>query len=166
MLFLDNAAPDSCCAERPLHIPTYPRLVSTAATVPEKTWEKTERITNRPTDRQTDRPTDYNNPSLRMRARGLQSTVKLAYARTYTEKYGWQAMVHRSLVNQPVFSGLRMRARKGEGKGRKKRSGQTRQVFEIAWNVLRNFAHLGARRAPIVQTFYISIYGAIMDPAR
>ena len=23
MLFLDNAAPDSCCAERPLHIPTF-----------------------------------------------------------------------------------------------------------------------------------------------
>ena len=41
MLFLDNAAPDSCCAERPLHIPTYPRLVSTAATVREKTWEQT-----------------------------------------------------------------------------------------------------------------------------
>ena len=37
-------------------------------------------------------------------------------------------------------------------KGRKKRSGQTRQVFEIAWNIWRNFAHLGARRAPIVQT--------------
>ena len=63
MLFLDNAAPDSCCAERPLHVPTHPRLVSTAATVREKTWEQT--------DTQTDRPTDYNNPSLRMRARGL-----------------------------------------------------------------------------------------------
>ena len=58
----------------------------------------------------------------------------------------------RSLVNQPVFSGLRMRARKGEGEGKEKRSGQTRQVFEIAWNVWRNCAHLGARRAPIVQT--------------
>ena len=67
MLFLDNAAPDSCCAERPLHIPTYPRLVSTAATVREKTWEQTD--TQR--DRHTERPTDYNNPSLRMRARGL-----------------------------------------------------------------------------------------------
>ena len=33
MLFLDNAAPDSCCAERPLHIPTYPRLAFTAARV-------------------------------------------------------------------------------------------------------------------------------------
>ena len=50
MLFLDNAAPDSCCAKRPLHIPTYPRLVSTAATVREKTWEQTEKSTNRPTD--------------------------------------------------------------------------------------------------------------------
>ena len=47
MLFLDNAAPDSCCAERPLHIPTYPRLVSTAATVLEKTWEQR----HKPTDR-------------------------------------------------------------------------------------------------------------------
>ena len=63
MLFLDNAAPDSCYAERPLHIPTYPRLVFTAATVREKT--------KRDTDRPTDKPTDYNNPSLRMRARGL-----------------------------------------------------------------------------------------------
>ena len=36
-----------------------------------------------------------------------------------------------SLVNQPVFS---MHAR-----GRKKRSGQTRQVFEIAWNMQWNF---------------------------
>ena len=27
-LFFDNAAPDSCCAKRPLHVPTYPRLVS------------------------------------------------------------------------------------------------------------------------------------------
>ena len=71
MLFLDNAAPDSCCAERPLHIPTYPRLVSTAATVREKTCGETKSQTkqiNRPTDRPTD-PTDYNNPSLRMRAR-------------------------------------------------------------------------------------------------
>ena len=67
MLFLDNAAPDSCCAERPLHIPTYPRLVSTAAMVREKTWEQIHTHTDRPTDR----PTDYNNPSLRMRARGL-----------------------------------------------------------------------------------------------
>ena len=65
MLFLDNAAPDSCCAERPLHIPTYPRLVSTAATVREKTWEQIHRQTGRPADK----PTDYNNPSLRMRAR-------------------------------------------------------------------------------------------------
>ena len=48
MLFLDNAAPDSCCSERPLHIPTYLRLVSTAATVREKR-----------ADRPTDRPTDY-----------------------------------------------------------------------------------------------------------
>ena len=40
-----------------------------------------------------------------------------------------------SLVNQPVFSGLRMRVRKGAGEGKEKRSGQTRQVFEIAWNV-------------------------------
>ena len=47
MLFLDNAAPDSCCAERPLHIPTCPRLVSTAATVLEKTWEQR----HKPTDR-------------------------------------------------------------------------------------------------------------------
>ena len=58
MLFLDNAAPNSCCAERPLHIPTYPRLVSIAATVREKTWEQR----HKPTDRL---------PSLRMRARGL-----------------------------------------------------------------------------------------------
>ena len=49
MLFLDNAAPDSCCAERPLHIPTYPRLVSTAATVREKTWVQTEKPRARPT---------------------------------------------------------------------------------------------------------------------
>ena len=68
MLFLDNPAPDSCCAERPLHIPTYPRLVSTAATVREKTCEQIHRQTDRPTDK----PTDYNNPSLRMRARGLK----------------------------------------------------------------------------------------------
>ena len=67
MLFLDNAALDSCCAECPLHIPTYPRLVSTAATVREKTWEQRHRDTDRPTDR----PTDHNNPSLRMHARGL-----------------------------------------------------------------------------------------------
>ena len=51
-----------------------------------------------------------------------------------------------------------MRALKGEGKGRKKRSGQTRQVFEIAWNVWRNFAHLGARRAPIVQTYLSTVH--------
>ena len=57
MLFLDNAAQDSCCAERPLHIPTYPRLVSTAATVREKTWEQTDTQTAVPTDTQTDRPT-------------------------------------------------------------------------------------------------------------
>ena len=75
MLFLDNAAPDSCCAERPLHISTYPRLVSTAATVREKTWEQRHRPTDRPTTRPTDRPTDYNNPSLRMRARGLITSL-------------------------------------------------------------------------------------------
>ena len=73
MLFLDNAAPDSCCAERPLHILTFPRLVSTAATVREKMWEQIHTHTHRQTDRPTDRPTDYNNPSLRMRARGLMS---------------------------------------------------------------------------------------------
>ena len=51
-----------------------------------------------------------------------------------------------------------MRARgRGRGKGRKKRSGQTRQVFEIAWNVWRNFAHLSARRAPIVQTYLSTV---------
>ena len=37
------------------------------------------------------------------------------------------------------------------------RTSSGRQVFKIAWNVWRNFAHLSARRAPIVQTFYISI---------
>ena len=62
MLFLDNAALDSCCAERPLHIPTYPRLVSTAATVREKTCGETEKQINRMINRPTDRPTDYNNP--------------------------------------------------------------------------------------------------------
>ena len=67
MLFLDNPAPDSCCAKRPLHIPIYPRLVSTAATVREKTCEQI----HTQTDRQINLPTDYNNPSLRMRARGL-----------------------------------------------------------------------------------------------
>ena len=66
MLFLDNAAPDSCCAERPLHIPTSPRLVSRAAT---------RKRGNRDTDRPTDRPTDYNNPSLRMRA-GVKEKYK------------------------------------------------------------------------------------------
>ena len=70
MLFLDNPAPDSCCAERPLHLPTYPYLVFTAATVRGKTCGETKSQTNRLTDRPTD-PTDYNNPSLRMRARGL-----------------------------------------------------------------------------------------------
>ena len=63
MLFLDNAAPDSCCAERPLHIPTYPRLVSTAATVRECG------------NRDTDRPTRL--PSLRMCARGLINNLML-----------------------------------------------------------------------------------------
>ena len=55
MLFLDNAAPDSCCAERPLHIPKHPRLVSTAATVREKTCGETTnpQTTNRPTDQST-----------------------------------------------------------------------------------------------------------------
>ena len=53
MLFLDNAAPDSCCAERPLHIPTYPHLVSTAAMVREKTWVQTHKP--------SDKPTNYNN---------------------------------------------------------------------------------------------------------
>ena len=46
-----------------------------------------------------------------------------------------------SLVNQPVFPDCAC----ARGRGRKKRSGQTRHVFEIAWNVWRNFAHLGAR---------------------
>ena len=80
MLFLDNAAPDSCCAERPLHIPTYPRLVSTAATVREKTWEQIHTHTH------TDRPTDYNNPSLRMRARGLMTIhdIVVLYIHTST----------------------------------------------------------------------------------
>ena len=72
MLFLDNAALDSCCAERPLHIPTYPRLASTAATVSEKTCGETDL----PTEKKTDQPTDYNNPSLRMRARGLMTRDK------------------------------------------------------------------------------------------
>ena len=49
MMFLDNAAPDSCCAEHPLHVPTHPRLVFTAATVREKTWEQTNTQTDRPT---------------------------------------------------------------------------------------------------------------------
>ena len=74
MLFLDNAALDSCCAEPPLHIPTYPHLASTAATVREKTCGET----NKPPEKQTDRPTDYNNPSLGMRAGGLmKSTLKV-----------------------------------------------------------------------------------------
>ena len=56
MLFLDNAAPDSCCAKRQLHIPTYPRLASTAATVREKTCGETHKP-NDPIDpiRETDR---------------------------------------------------------------------------------------------------------------
>ena len=87
MLFLDNAAPDSCCAERPLHIPTYPRLVSTAATVREKTWEQIHT--------QTDRPTDYNNPSLRMRARGLTSihTCIVVYMYILVVKYIYTSIV-------------------------------------------------------------------------
>ena len=47
MLFLDNTAPDSCCAEHPLHIPTCPRLVSTAAKVREKTCRQTYKPTAR-----------------------------------------------------------------------------------------------------------------------
>ena len=34
--------------------------------------------TDLPTNRQTDKPTDYNNPSLRMRARGLITTRMLS----------------------------------------------------------------------------------------
>ena len=55
IMFFDNAAPDSCCAEHPLHIPTYPRSVSTAATVREKTCGQTVRQTHTLTDRPTDR---------------------------------------------------------------------------------------------------------------
>ena len=78
MLFLDNAALDSCCAERPLHIPTYPRLASTAATVREKTCGETEKQRNRL--RPTDGLTDYNNPcAAHARARvnytGIKSRV-------------------------------------------------------------------------------------------
>ena len=52
MLLLDNAAPDSCSAECQLHIPTYPRLVSTAAMHGSReTCGQTNRPTNRPTDR-------------------------------------------------------------------------------------------------------------------
>ena len=49
MLFLDNATLYSCCAKRPLHIPTYPHLVSTAATVREKTCGETHKPNDRPT---------------------------------------------------------------------------------------------------------------------
>ena len=62
-LFFDYDVPDSCCAERPLHIPTYPRLVSTAATVREKTCGQTDKPTNR--------PTTITLRCARMRARGL-----------------------------------------------------------------------------------------------
>ena len=58
VLFLDNAAPQSCCAEPPLHIPTYPRLTSTAATVREKTCGETKSQTNRLTKSQTNRLTN------------------------------------------------------------------------------------------------------------
>ena len=51
MLFLDNAAPDSCCAERLLHIPKNPCLVSTVATVREKTCGQTNPHLNQPTNR-------------------------------------------------------------------------------------------------------------------
>ena len=111
MLFLDNPAPDSCCAERPLHIPTYPRLVSTAATVREKTWEQihthrythtqihTHRYTH--TDTQTDKPIDYNNPSLRMHARGLITIITINTIKTILGvakvKHLW-AMVKMSMV--------------------------------------------------------------------
>ena len=60
MLFLDDAASDSYCAERLLHIPTYLRLESTAATVREKTCGQVHKPTYLLTE--TDRPTDYNNP--------------------------------------------------------------------------------------------------------
>ena len=51
-----------------MHIPTYPRLVSTAAMHGSR---EPCRQTNRPTNRPTDQLTNYNNPSLRMRMRGL-----------------------------------------------------------------------------------------------
>ena len=47
-LFFDYDVPDSCCAERLLHIPTYPRLVSTAAMVGEKMYGQIDKPTNRP----------------------------------------------------------------------------------------------------------------------
>ena len=46
-----TAAPDSCSAERPLRKPTYPRLVSTTATVLEKTCGQIHRRTDQHTDR-------------------------------------------------------------------------------------------------------------------
>ena len=40
-----------------------------------------------------------------------------------------------SLVNQPVFPDCAC-VRKGEGEGKEKRSGQTRQVSVFPWNVI------------------------------
>ena len=47
----------SCCDWQTVAQPTYPRLVSTAATVREKTWEQRHRPTDTQTDPQKNRPT-------------------------------------------------------------------------------------------------------------
>ena len=47
-MFFDYDIPDSCCAERPLHIPTFGIYSSHGSRA----------------DRPTDKLTDYNNPSL------------------------------------------------------------------------------------------------------
>ena len=105
MLFL-NAAPDSCCAERPLHIPTYPRLVSTTATVREKTCGHT---------KPTNRPTDYNNPSLCMHVRARVNKTKRKCLALWGERerngrhYSGQQTVQHS-VQQPRRSLLLSRA--------------------------------------------------------
>ena len=73
MLFLDNAAPDSCCAVAHTHISTFGIYSSHNS----RDNVGTETQTDRPTDRPTEKPIDYNNPLLRMRARGLMKGTKV-----------------------------------------------------------------------------------------
>ena len=57
------AVPSACC--------TYPHIHVWYLQQPRFERKRAEKQTHRITDQLTERPTDYNNPSLRMRARGL-----------------------------------------------------------------------------------------------